>query len=205
MCPGGPQNAFLITNQARKTMNPDLKWIITRVDGKVSSVSLNYSGLAKVVANVMKMSPDKVDTITTEKVTMDRLIEISKSLTWEDMNIFGTDFQKHVWAELFKLNHTPGLEPRLMSYSEFATICGNRPGIRAVAHALGLNPCAYIIPCHRIVPKETIDRIAEVEAAAQKTLFKGADIWLFDAVDFGEYALGKNMKRDIIAAELDKN
>ena len=186
-------------------MKTDLKWIVTRVDGKISSVSLDFHGLEKVVKQINSMPADRTGSLSVEKLSTDALVALGKTLSWDDLNLFGTDFQKKVWEELFKLNHTPGLEPRLLSYSEFATICGNRPGIRAVAHAVGLNPVAVIIPCHRIIPKESIDRIAEREEAAQKTIFKGADLWLFDAIDFGEYALGKEMKRDIIAAELDKN
>ena len=70
-----------------------------------------------------------------------------------------------------------------------------------MAHAIGLNPVPVIIPCHRIIPKESIDRIAEIEAAEKKTIFGGEDIWLFDAIDFGEYALGTGVKRDILGLE----
>ena len=186
-------------------MEPIYDWIITRVDGKIASVALDYHGLERVLRNIMKLPVGETSTISTEKVSSIELVKISDRLQWEDLCIFGTEFQKKVWHELFRLNHTPGEEPRLLSYSEFATICGNRPGIRAVAHAIGLNPIAVIIPCHRIIPKESIDRITEIETAAQKTLFKGADLYLFDAIDFGEYALGKKVKRDVIAAELSKN
>ena len=177
------------------------EWIITRVDGKIASVATDYNGLKRTVDAVLKENPATIGAITTEKTDTEALLTLSAGLTIDDLRLFGTDFQKKVWSELFKLNHTEGLEPKLMSYSDFATICGNRPGIRAVAHALGRNPIAVIIPCHRIIPKESLDRIAEIEEAAQKTIFKGADLWLFDAIDFGEYALGKPVKRDILARE----
>lgn len=177
------------------------QWIVTRVDGKIASVSVNYTGLKRIVEAILKYPCGDFGEVTTAKLTTDELLDVSSHLTLDDLMLFGTDFQKMVWGELFKLNHTPGMEPRLMSYSDFATICGNRPGIRAVAHALGRNPLPVIIPCHRVIPKESLDRIAEIEEAAQKTIFKGADLWLFDAIDFGEYALGKDVKRDILARE----
>lgn len=201
-------------------MDPDYQWIITKVDGKISSVSLDYGGLYKIASMLYGIKPGlskkkqmnaaakmskAAQTITTEKVDTDTLLKISEGLRWEDLNLFGTEFQVGVWRQLFMLNHgeegAQAPEPRLLSYSDFATICGNRPGIRAVAHAVGLNPVAVLLPCHRIIPKESLDRIAEIEAAARKTIFKGAEIWLFDAIDFGEYALGTKVKRYILGRE----
>jgi len=185
-------------------MDTELKWIVTRVNGKISGVSLNYESLEFLLSRyITKMPSAKTDQICTCKVSTSELLDISRELRWEDLNLYGTPFQLHVWEELFKLNHTPGAQPKLLSYSEFATICGNRPGIRAVAHAVGLNPLAAIIPCHRIIPKESIDRIREIEDAAKKTIFQGDDLYLYDAIDFGNYALGKKMKRDLIEAELE--
>lgn len=181
------------------------QWIITRVDGKIASVSVDYNGLRRVVDSLLKLPCGNFGGVTTSKLTTDELLDLSANLAYDDLMLFGTDFQKNVWEELFKLNHTDGAEPRLLSYSEFATICGNRPGIRAVAHALGKNPVPVIIPCHRVIPKESLDRISEIEEAARKTIFKGADLWLFDAIDFGEYSLGKDVKRDILAKEFSSD
>jgi len=196
-------------------MENDYTWIITRVDGKIASVTLDYTGLlqiASILSGQKKGLPkskqrsaaakmvSSAASVTTEKVDTETLMEISRTLKWEDLRLFGTEFQLKVWEQLYLLNHS-GAEPRLLSYSDFATLCNNRPGIRAVAHAVGLNPVAVLLPCHRIIPKESIDRIAEIEVAAKKTIFGGADIWLFDAIDFGEYALGTKVKRDILGRE----
>lgn len=196
-------------------METNYTWIITRVDGKIADVSLSYTGLLRIATILSGAKPglskkklraaaakmcQAAAVVTTEKVDTEELLHISENLAWEDLKLFGTEFQLGVWKHLFELNHG-GAEPKLLSYSDFATICGNRPGIRAVAHAVGLNPCPVIIPCHRIIPKESIDRIAEIEVQAEKTIFGGADIWLFDAIDFGEYALGTRVKRDILGKE----
>lgn len=196
-------------------MTADCTWIITRIDGRIASVAPDYTGLMKIASvlsgarNGLSKERQKkaaarmvseAETVTTEKVDTDTLMEISGRLRWEDLRLFGTEFQLKVWKQLFLLNHGES-GPRLLSYSEFATICNNRPGIRAVAHAVGLNPVPVLLPCHRIIPKESIDRIAEIEAAARKTIFGGADIWLFDAIDFGEYALGAKLKRAILGKE----
>lgn len=178
-----------------------LRWVVTRVNGKIASVALDLNGLKKLLDFFAKNGVKDVETITTEKISTGELVALGKGLTLDDLVFYGTDFQKHVWEELFKLAHN-GEKPRMMSYSEFATICGNRPGLRAVAHAVGRNPMAFIVPCHRIIPKECIQAVEEAYEAAFDTIFSGADLYVFNAFDFGEYALGKQMKRDLIALEL---
>ena len=123
--------------------------------------------------------------------------------------LFGTDFQKKVWKKLWELTHPEdGSKPaKLLSYSDFADLCKNRAGVRAVAHAVGLNPLPVLIPCHLIVPKEAIDRILDIQKKAESTIFKGEDlchtsILKDNSIDFGEYALGKEMKRTLIAKEI---
>ena len=96
---------------------------------------------------------------------------------------------------------------KLYSYSDFAELCDNRAGVRAVAHAIGLNPISVLIPCHLVVPKESIDRIREIQRKAEATIFKGEDLCLSSiladtTIDFGEYSLGKSLKRDLISLDL---
>ena len=58
----------------------------------------------------------------------------------------GTEFQKSVWRELQKI-------PRgqVVSYAELARRVGRPRAVRAVANAVGKNPCAPDIPCHRVI------------------------------------------------------
>ena len=58
----------------------------------------------------------------------------------------GTDFQKAVWAELLRV---PCGESR--SYGDIARSLGIPRGAQAVGQAVGRNPIAIIIPCHRIL------------------------------------------------------
>lgn len=57
-----------------------------------------------------------------------------------------TDFQRRVYAETRRI--PPG---QTRTYGELANALGNKNSARAVGHALGLNPFAPIVPCHRIV------------------------------------------------------
>ena len=62
------------------------------------------------------------------------------------LNPPGTDFQKAVWAELLRV---PYGESR--SYGDIARALGRPRGAQAVGQAVGSNPIAIIIPCHRIL------------------------------------------------------
>ena len=62
------------------------------------------------------------------------------------MKLVGTKFQLKVWAYLRKI-------PRgsLKTYSQVAKAIGKPNAVRAVANAIGKNPYAPKIPCHRVV------------------------------------------------------
>lgn len=67
-----------------------------------------------------------------------------------------------------------------------------------MAHAVALNPIAVIIPCHLIVPKETMDRIREIESQAASSLFGSDGLRLTSNINFGEYRYGRDLKRSLI-------
>lgn len=62
------------------------------------------------------------------------------------VNAQGTDFQMKVWKELQKIPFGKSL-----SYGELALKLGGKNYARAVGTAVGKNPLAIIIPCHRIL------------------------------------------------------
>ncbi len=62
------------------------------------------------------------------------------------LHIGGTDFQMAVWKSLL---HIPSGE--LRSYRQIAAAIGKPTAWRAVASAIGKNPVAYLIPCHRVI------------------------------------------------------
>lgn len=171
-------------------------WIVTEIDGKVASVAKDYRHLPSIAAHIAALSPSKTGTVGTRKITTEELVEMATRIKWEDLRLFGTKFQLKVWETLY------GLEPRLYSYSELAGMVDNPQGVRAVAHAVASNPVAYIIPCHLIVPKESVDRAREIRSLAENTLFQGRDLYLLDTLDMGEYAYGADTKRELIKLQL---
>lgn len=189
-------------------MDTDRKWVVVRIDGKIASVSTDYKALADIAARIAAQKSPAYARICAETVDFDHVWELRRSTAWEDLLLFGTDFQKKVWKKLFGLREE-ARPPHLISYSDFADLCQNKAGVRAVAHAIGLNPVSVIIPCHLVIPKESIDKIAEIQKRAEATIFKGDDLCMKsildnNSIDFGEYALGKRLKRELIKMELEQ-
>jgi len=60
--------------------------------------------------------------------------------------LHGTNFQLQVWQALL---HIPAGE--LTTYGQIATAVGKPKASRAVGSAVGDNPIAYLIPCHRVI------------------------------------------------------
>ena len=192
------------------TMKSAQEWVIVRIDGKVAAISTDYRLLAAITARLAQQKSPAYRKITAETVGFEEVWKIRQDIRWEDMILFGTEFQKNVWRRLFDLTHDSEgsrVAPRLISYTDFADLCENKSGVRAVAHAIGLNPISVAIPCHLVIPKESIDYIRNVRTKAESTIFKGNDICMESllkekGIDFGEYALGRKLKRELIQKEL---
>lgn len=60
----------------------------------------------------------------------------------------GTNFQIKVWEALLRIP-----SGSVVSYEDIAVYIGMPKAVRAVGHAIGLNPIPYIIPCHRVIRK----------------------------------------------------
>ena len=58
----------------------------------------------------------------------------------------GTSFQLKVWKYLKKIPRG-----RVKTYTQVAKGIGKPLAVRAVANAIGKNPYAPIIPCHRVI------------------------------------------------------
>lgn len=197
-------------------METDRKWIVVRIDGKVAAVSTDYRMLARIsehlagtgsLAGKKNGQQVRYEEISAKATDFDEVWKLRQETGWEDLMLFGTDFQKKVWRKLWELTHNDNTKARLICYSDFAELCQNRAGVRAVAHAIGLNPVSVIIPCHLVIPKEGIDKISDIQKKAEATIFKGDDLCLNSilqdsSIDFGEYALGKTLKRELIRLEL---
>ena len=62
------------------------------------------------------------------------------------MILKGTRFQIKVWKYLKKIK-----KGSVLTYSDVAKGINNPKAVRAVANAIGKNPCPPKIPCHRVI------------------------------------------------------
>ncbi|HQB61522.1 MAG TPA: methylated-DNA--[protein]-cysteine S-methyltransferase [Spirochaetota bacterium] len=74
-------------------------------------------------------------------------INIGKSAPIK-LHIKGTNFQLSVWRELLNIPFGS-----LSTYGNVAEKIGRPGSSRSVGAAIGQNPVAYVIPCHRVIKK----------------------------------------------------
>ena len=72
--------------------------------------------------------------------------DFSEHLQQNFHNLAGTPFQLQVWEALLTIP-----EGQLRTYQDIAEQIGKPKAVRAVATAIGQNPIAYLIPCHRVI------------------------------------------------------
>lgn len=92
----------------------------------------------------------------------------------EKLNVLvhGTNFQIKVWEALLRIP-----EGNVSTYSNIAEQIKNPKAVRAVGSAVGENPIAFLIPCHRVIRKEGL---------------------------VGEYHWGSTRKRALLGYEMSK-
>lgn len=70
----------------------------------------------------------------------------SSQLSEVKLHLKGTDFQLKVWESLLKIPMG-----QLTTYGDIAKEIGKPSASRAVGTAIGKNPIAFLIPCHRVI------------------------------------------------------
>lgn len=81
------------------------------------------------------------------KPYVEKIFSLKKSQSNElRLLLSGTPFQLQVWQALIQIP-----EGELCSYNHIAQLIDNPRAIRAVGTAIGANPIAYLIPCHRVI------------------------------------------------------
>jgi AraC family transcriptional regulator of adaptative response/methylated-DNA-[protein]-cysteine methyltransferase len=81
---------------------------------------------------------------------MERIFDSSRQGNAIPLHAFvkGTNFQVKVWEALVRI--PPGFA---VSYEDVAVRIGDPKAVRAVGTAVGRNPVAFLIPCHRVIRK----------------------------------------------------
>lgn len=111
---------------------------------------LDYNGADDVLAKLLKDWP-KAELVRNEEATshvIDALFSEQPDGRAGPLSLHavGTNFQVAVWRALMRI--PPG---KLASYSQIARATGFPNASRAVGNAVGANPIALLIPCHRVI------------------------------------------------------
>lgn len=81
------------------------------------------------------------------KVVGDRLFQpYPDSPSALTLHVKGTDFQIQVWRSLLNIPFA-----QQTTYQQLAIAMGKPTAARAIGNAVGRNPVAYLIPCHRVI------------------------------------------------------
>ena len=112
------------------------------------------------------------NTHATEKIVQEIFAEAGTRKRF-NLLVRGTNFQIKVWEALLKIP-----SGKVSSYQDIATAINQPMALQAVGSAIGHNPVAYLIPCHRVIRKQG---------------------------ESGEYRWGKTRKKSMIAYEMSKS
>lgn len=103
------------------------------------------------------------------------------------LQLRGTNLQLKVWEALLRIP-----EGAIISYQDLARAVGRPQATRAVASAVGRNPIAYLIPCHRV-----LRRSGEIGGYRWDTARKRAILGREMAVDGAESLLPAESERGL--------
>ena len=117
------------------------------VDNQVDSQENNKENAFKSLQNSFsKANFSKIKDVFQENVLAFFAQDFNTNIPKIKLHLKGTDFQLKVWEMLLKI---PLGE--LSTYGNIAEKINNPNATRAVGTAIGKNPVAFLIPCHRVI------------------------------------------------------
>lgn len=113
---------------------------------------LDFNEDKKFIKKIIKDEIDSPNIIKKTKKELDEYFFGKRKIFTIDLALYGTDFQYLVWMETSKIPFG-----EVLTYSEIAKKVSNRAGsiARAVGLSEGKNPISIIIPCHRVIGKNS--------------------------------------------------
>ena len=124
-----------------------LGMIVLESDGKVLT-GLRFAEALEAPLQLVKTIADTSDTLyvfAEVRQWLDDYFAGRRPCNVPRLNPRGTEFQRRVWQSLFTIFYG-----QTKTYGEIARMIGCKSA-RAVGKAIGCNPIALIIPCHRVV------------------------------------------------------
>ena len=118
----------------------------------VGILKIVSDGNAITEISVSDIGVSEADELTAEAVRQLTEYFDGKRTKFElPINPDGTAFCRRVWQILTEIPFG-----KAFSYGQVAELTGNKQACRAIGNAVGNNPILIVIPCHRVVAKNSI-------------------------------------------------
>lgn len=110
---------------------------------------LGHAGPDEQIDDVLRKWPfatvheNRKRTLAAVRAMFDLPMSLDRPLS---LHVSGTNFQINVWKALLRIPPAA-----VVSYSQIAAAIGRPGSPRAVGQAVGANPVAFLIPCHRVI------------------------------------------------------
>lgn len=124
-------------------------FIATTPRGVCNFEFLETGDIADVIEGLRQRWPLAVmreNRLSTQEVVEAMFEQVGEPRKPLSLHVSGTNFQINIWKALLRI--PPG---SVSSYSQVANFIGQPGSARAVGHAVGANPVAFLIPCHRVI------------------------------------------------------
>jgi AraC family transcriptional regulator of adaptative response/methylated-DNA-[protein]-cysteine methyltransferase len=124
-------------------------FIATTTRGICQFSFLDYSDIDAILSGLSVKWPHAIlhENYRRTRAIIDTMFDGEKELERPlSLHVTGTNFQVSVWKALLQI--PPGT---VVSYSQVASGIGRPRSARAVGSAIGANPVAFLIPCHRVI------------------------------------------------------
>lgn len=106
-------------------------------------------------SNLQRIRDEYYQAVFTEGLTNNGRLVQEYFKNWKipstpiSLDLSGTPFQIQVWKALLQIPSS-----NLLAYQNIAEMINSPKAVRAVGTAIGKNPIAYFIPCHRVIKSD---------------------------------------------------
>lgn len=125
------------------------KVIVASTGKGICHMAFVDEGEEKALAQLKTSFPNAVYNQLVDRIQQNALFIFTQDWSRLDeikLHLKGTDFQIKVWETLLKVP-----AGGLTTYASLAKKAGSENAYRAVGTAVGSNPVAFLIPCHRVI------------------------------------------------------
>lgn len=123
--------------------------MVASTDKGICHLAFVDKGEEEALGSLKQLFPNAAYTQCPDRKQEDALSVFNRDWSKPDeikLHLKGTSFQLKVWETLLKIP-----AGGLTTYADLTTKSGHEGACRAVGTAIGRNPVAFLIPCHRVI------------------------------------------------------